>query len=360
MFEIVSVGFCVVLLLSFIVFVHEFGHYFIARMVGVRATDFAIGFGPKIFGIKDSLGTEWKLCWVPLGGYVRFIGDSDVTSIQSQHIPSKDIKFAFATQSLIKKAAIAVAGPLANFVLAIVILSGFFFSYGKLVSEPEVSVIEKGSVADINDLKVGDVVISIDGKPVREFADIVTDVVLSPNIPLHFELQRGQERISKTIVPRAKEHLDSSGRKIVMGALGIASTKVSRKQYTIDKALFLGIRETMNLCAITWKGLKQMVTGVRSARDMGGIITIGKYTAASVREGWVSVLMFIALISVNLGLINLMPIPPLDGGHIMLYTVDAIFGKKVCTYVREYAIKAGTILVVMLMIFALINDIRHF
>lgn len=352
-----------IFVISFIVFVHELGHYAVAKIAGVKVTDFAIGFGPKIIGIKDKSGTEWKLCWIPLGGYVKFLGDQDPASMKAGKVLSlskEDQNKTFVNKNLAVKSAIAVAGPMANFLLAIIILSGFFYFFGKIVASTQIALVEPGSRAEQAGIKVDDKIIEVDGNKVEDFLDIERYVFSHPKIPLTFTIQRGEDVFTKIIVPEEVEKIDSSGNKLFVGRIGVGSSKVEHKRVGIISSIVLATSETKKVCMLTLKAIGQMVVGSRSTKDVGGIVRITKYTAQSVKQGFIATLSFIAMLSINLGLVNLFPIPPLDGGHLLIYGVEAIFGKKKYTSVKEYVIKIGFVLLIALMAFGIVNDIINF
>lgn len=363
MLESLYIAASFILVISFIVFVHELGHYTVAKIAGVKVTDFAIGFGPKIVGVRDKSGTEWKLCWIPLGGYVKFLGDQDPASMKAGNLSllsKEDQKRSFINKSLAVKSAIAVAGPLANFLLAIAILASFFYAYGKIISSTEIALVEPGSRAAQAGLKVDDKIIEVDGNKVEEFLDVERYVFSHPNISLTFTIQRGEDTFTRVIIPEEVEKIDSSGNKLLIGKLGIGSSKVEYKRYGIISSIALATVETKKICMLTLKAIGQMVTGSRSTKDVGGIIRITKYTAQSVKQGAIATLSFIAMLSINLGLVNLFPIPPLDGGHLLIYGIEAIFGKKKYTSAKEYVIKIGFVLLIALMAFGIVNDIINF
>ncbi len=355
--SILYVAGALIFVLSFIVFVHELGHYTVAKLLGVKVTDFSIGFGSKLFSIKDRSGTEWKFCWIPLGGYVKFLGDTDVAS--TKQTPTQE-EGTFASKSVFSRSAIAVAGPAANFLLAIVILTSFFYIYGRITSTTEIGSVVKNSPAERNDLKVGDVILSIDGEAVSDFSDIERYTMSHPNIPLLFEIQRHGDKIAKTMTPEKFIQRDGAGNEVTIGKLGIGSSKVIHKKYNLFESTYIAGQETVKICSLTLKALGQIVTGKRDAKDIGGIIRITKYTAASVKQGFIATLSFIALFSINLGLINLLPIPPLDGGHLLLYVSESILSKRAHSFVRDYTVKVGFAFLIALMIFAVINDIINF
>jgi regulator of sigma E protease len=352
----------VIAVLTLIIFIHELGHYTVAKLSGIKVTDFSIGFGPKIFSRKDKSGTEWKFCWIPLGGYIKLFGDADPTSTTSKDVkklPKKERKHAFVTQNLLIKSAVVAAGPLANFLLSIVILASFFYVLGQPVSNNEITTIEKGSVAHKAGLLEGDKIIAVDGTDISTFSDIQRYVLSHPDIELEFTIKRNDQVLVKKITPETLEITDKFNNKVIIGKLGVGSSNFEYQKYNLVSSIGLATSETFKICALTLKALGQIITGTRGTRDLGSIIKITKYTAQSVQQGLITTLYFIAMFSINLGLINLLPIPPLDGGHLVFYAVEALFGEKICTSVRKYAIKIGFAFLIALMAFTIINDIIH-
>ncbi len=361
--ESLYIIFAVIAVLTVIVFIHELGHYSVAKLSGVKVTDFSIGFGPKIASIRDRSGTEWKICWILLGGYIKLFGDVDPTSTKSKNIDkmsAEEKKYAFATQSLWIKSAVVVAGPLANFLLAIIIFASFFYIFGQAVSGTKIAAIEKDSVAWKSGLLPGDQILTIDDDQMKNFSDIQRYVLTHPGIELEFKIKRNGQVFIKKITPKIIETTDRFNNKVVIGKIGISPSPLEYKKHNVFTALGTAVVETIKISDLTLKALGQIISGTRDTRDVGSIIKITKYTAQSVKQGLITTLYFIALLSVNLGLINLFPIPPLDGGHLFFYAVEAIFGEKICTYARKYAIKIGFAFLIALMAFAVVNDIIHF
>lgn len=355
--------FAFAVILTVIVFVHEFGHYLAAKLSGVKVTDFSIGFGKKFFAIKDKSGTEWKFCWIPLGGYVKFFGDDNVASMSSKGVKSKlskqEAKESFEAKSLPVKAIIAFAGPFANLLLAVAIFTFFFFAYGKMVSDNTVTVVQDGSVAHFAGIKAGDKITAVDGSTTEEFKDIELYVSSHPNIALKLTVERDQEIFIVPITPEPKTIKDIGGNDVVIGRLGIGSTNISHKTYGFLDSVGLAVSETIKVSQLTFKAIGQIISGTRDTKDIGSVIKISKYSAMHMKQGFLSTLWFIVFISINLGLVNLLPIPPLDGGHLLIYAVEGICGKKIATYFQKYASRVGLVMLIALMIFAVANDIIH-
>lgn len=349
-----------IVVISVIVFVHEFGHYFVARLCGVRATDFSIGFGKKIFGFKDKSGTEWKISAIPLGGYVKFLGDNDSASAQSKEIiPAHLRKYAFSTQNLFKKSLIVIAGPASNFIFAIIIFAGFYMHFGRIVVSTEISFIEKGSVADKVGLEKGDIIISIDGNKIDQFSDVEMYVTTHPNISLKFAIDRKGILKEFNIIPRATNVENHFGENSKIGRLGIGASSFRKKEYGIFDAVKEAYSESLKITKISLKALGQMITGKRDTKDLSSVIRISKYAGKIARESVFMLVWFSAMISLNLGLVNLFPVPPLDGGHLFLYASRFCLGEKKFVYVEKWLLKAGIMLIVLLMVFSIINDLLY-
>lgn len=346
-------------ILTLIVFIHEFGHYAVAKLFRVKVTDFSIGFGKKLYGIKDKSGTEWKICLWPLGGYVKMFGDEDPSSsIPNKNIKKIDEHLTFYNKPLLVKSAIVSAGPLANFALGITILTFFFFTYGKIKSSNEITMIAPNSRAEQADFKIGDKIISVDGFNVTSLSDIGKFVISHPDIALQFKIQRGEQILTKTVTPEAKE-VDENGSKIKIGQLGVATNKVEHIKMGILSSIKEATYETFQICYLTLKAIGEILKGTRGTEAIGGPIQIAKMSGESVKMGLYSVLFFIAMLSINLGFINLLPIPALDGGHLLFYVVEAILGKGIANKIHQIAIKVGFALLISLMIFVIINDIKN-
>lgn len=352
-----------VIILSIIVFVHEFGHYFVAKLAGVKIDAFAIGFGPEIFGWNDKSGTRWKVCCLPLGGYVKMYGDINPASMpddeKMQEMTPEEKKFAFHYKSLSAKAAVVFAGPLANFILAIVLLTFFFSYYGKPLTTTELSVVVPDSAAAEAGLKPGDVITNIDGNKVKEFGDIQRVIGLNTGTSVVIEFNRGNETIKTTAIPQISARKDIFGNEIKAALLGIQANVISYDKLGAGSAAVEAVKETYNLSVGTLTAIGQMITGKRSAREISGPIGIAKYSGQSATKGLPTILWFMVIISINLGLVNLFPIPVLDGGHLLYYSIEAIRGKPMAEKFQQWGFRFGIALVGTLAIFAIINDIRN-
>ncbi len=355
--------FSFVFIISVIVFIHEYGHYIVAKISGVKIEVFSIGFGPEICGINDRSGTRWKLSALPFGGYVKMFGDVDPSSAPDNDkiatFSEEDKKHAFHTQPLSIKAAVVAAGPIANFILAIVILTGFYTAYGKPVTLPEISVVMEESAAAEAGIEVGDVITSIDGQEIESFGDIQRIVSINTGTPLSFIVKRGELEEVLRVTPHMKEREDIFGNIVKAPLIGIASESVSYRDLHAGNAFVEAVGETYFISTATLKAIGQMIVGERGVEELSGPLRIAKYSGQSVEQGMSTILWFMVILSVNLGLINLFPIPVLDGGHLLYYIIEAVRGKPMADKMQEWGFRVGIALVLSLAIFSTFNDLRH-
>ena len=432
------------IVLSILVFVHEWGHYIVARLCGVRVEVFSIGFGKEIFGWTDKKDTRWKFSLIPLGGYVKMFGDTDPASSghtdgvkegdEVRPFTQAEKEVSFYAKPVWKRALVVFAGPGINFLFAIILLTGMYSIYGQPVTPPQASAVIEGSSADMAGFKPHDKVISIDGEKIHRFEDIRRIVTVALDTELKFKVERGSEEVILTATPKKETMTDRFGFSSSRGMLGIvgpsnglhidsivavngkavetaderraellkamdkpATISLDRGEQT-DKFFIMPIAgnnealkdsenaaynslmiaksadeeymqhgvidgfgsavvETWGITRSTLTALGQMFTGTRSATELGGIIRIGAIAGDMAQAGLIAVITFTALLSINLGLINLFPIPMLDGGHLVFYGLEAIKGKPVSEKVQEYAFRVGFALLIGLMIFANLNDI---
>jgi regulator of sigma E protease len=352
-------------IISVIVFIHEFGHYGIAKACGVKIEEFALGFGPEIFGINDRSGTRWKFCAIPMGGYVKMFGDMNPASAPDNSTLKKlnedDRKKTFHAKNLWQKSAIVSGGPLANFILAIVILAGFLMVYGQMHTLPVVGEVVKESAAEAAGLMSGDEILKVDGTEIKDFADIQSAVSINTGTPIAVSYRRADTLENTMITPKIVESQDLFGNKITRALIGITSSM--QPSYSDPLPLFpaigLATKQTYTIAATNLKAIGQIIVGQRSIKDMGGPIKISKYSGQAVRDGLQAVLWFMAMLSISLGLINLFPIPVLDGGHLLYYIVEAVRGKPVAEKFQEYALKAGMAFILTLAIVVSFNDLLH-
>jgi regulator of sigma E protease len=351
------------LVITVLVFVHEMGHYLVARWNGVKVEVFSIGFGPELFGWTDKVGTRWKVSLVPLGGYVRMYGDEDAASR-----PSKDIKKMSAkakdenlhTKKPWQRIAVFVAGPAANYLFAIVVLFALYATSGQPHVLAEVSEMAPNSAALKAGLKKGDLIVKADDVSVRTFHDLQDYTFSHPDMPIILEVKRGEKLIKLTATPDAKEMKDRFGRVRKTGSLGVMQsiTPVYQK-ISIGQSAMAAACDTWTLSVKTLHSVGQMIMGLRSSDELGGVLMIAKISGDMAQLGVGNLIMLMALLSINLGLVNLFPIPMLDGGHIMLCLIEVIRGKPVSEKAQEIAFRVGFVIVISIMAFSLWNDLAH-
>ena len=349
--------------LTILVFVHEFGHFWVARRCGVKIDSFSIGFGRELVGRTDRHGTRWKLSLLPLGGYVKMFGDTDETSwndkADTSGMSEADRQGLFANKPLRARAAVVAAGPAANFLFTIIIFSILFAIVGERFYPPTVTSVVAGSAAEAAGIKAGDHITSLDGFSVKRFEDIPVIVQDRANVPMTIVLQRDGQQLAFPITPAVDEETDRLGRKHKLGRLGIRHEGYEVTKQTPLHAVGRAFGETWDLIDQTGVSVWQMITGTRSAEEMGGIVSIAKMSGDTAKEGVASLVYFMGLLSINLGLINLFPIPVLDGGHLLFYAVEAVQGKPLGEVVMKYSFRFGLALVLTLAIFANWNDLVH-
>jgi regulator of sigma E protease len=353
--------------LTIVVFFHELGHFAVARWAGVKVLTFSLGFGPELFGFNDRHGTRWKVSAVPLGGYVKFFGDESEASTPSTAtlaaMSAEERKESFHHQKVGPRAAIVAAGPIANFILAVLIFAGMFLYYGKPASIARVDVVQPDSAAATAGFKVGDVVLSIDGQAIDSFADMQRIVSMSAGSQLVFKLKRDGAETSITATPALKVQKDVFGNAHKIGVLGIQynsgpnDPKVS--SVGILESLKLGVEQVWFIISVTFKFLGTLFAGHGNAEDLGGPLRIAQLSGQAASLGFQFLLDLCAKISVSIGLLNLFPVPLLDGGHLLFYGIEAVRGRALSERAQEMGFRIGLGLVLMLMVFATYNDILH-
>ncbi|MBN8543041.1 MAG: RIP metalloprotease RseP [Alphaproteobacteria bacterium] len=358
-----------VIVLSVIVFVHEFGHYLAARLCGVKVETFSIGFGREIFGFTDRAKTRWKVSVLPLGGYVKMFGDAGAASTPDiekiEHMSDADKRISFHHQPLRNKAIIVAAGPIANFILTIAVFTFFIFTTGLMSTEPVVGGVLKNSPAAEAGLKKGDRIIQVDDKEISRFNDIADYMMTNLGDDVQVILLRNGTRIEKTITPRTFEEKDAVGNTIKRPLIGIRSQKITYQNVGIGTAVWEATKRTYGLCASSLKVMGQMISGDRSADELKGPVGIAKLSGDITQQGETlsetvrMTLWFIALLSANLGLVNLFPIPMLDGGHLAFYALEAVRGRPIAERFQEYGYRFGVAVIATLMAFTLFNDIKQ-
>lgn len=345
------------LVLTVVVFVHEFGHYWVARRCGVRVDVFSIGFGPELFGWTDSVGTRWKFSLIPLGGYVKMHGDEDVTSTTADAAVAAD-PGAFPAKSVWQRMAIVAAGPAANFLFAIVVLAFFFAFVGRPFTPPVVGEVLPDTPAAAAGLQPGDRIVAVEDEPVESFEQLQLLVRDRPGEPLRFTIERQGRRFEVTVTPALREIETRFGTQRI-GMIGVARSGVEYRRSHPATALFEAALETARITGATLVGVGEMIVGARGTEELGGPIRIAQMSGEIARDGLLPAIWFTAILSINLGLINLFPIPMLDGGHLLLYTVEAIRGRPLTERSLEIAFRVGLAMVASLMLFATWNDLRQ-
>jgi regulator of sigma E protease len=346
-----------------LVTVHELGHYWVARWCGVHSETFSIGFGRRIFGWRDKRGTEWKIGWQPLGGYVQFLGDRDAVSqpdAEWEKLPAAERDRSFPGQPVWKRAAIVFAGPLTNFLFAILIFMGFAMSYGVSSTPPVIGTVVAGSAAAEARLQPGDRIVSIDGRGMANFQDIPMAVAHTLGEPLALVVERGGERLDLALAPRIIEETDRFGNESRRAVIGILAGEPVFETLGPTDAAGYGLRQTWAIIRQTGEVLGQLLLGDRSVKDMGGPLQIAQASGQMASLGPEALIAFTALISINLGFINLLPLPMLDGGHLLFYAYEAVRRKPASAQVQEWAFRFGFVAIVTLMLVVTFNDLGRF
>jgi regulator of sigma E protease len=351
-----------IIVLTVLVFVHELGHYLVARWNHVRIEVFSIGFGPEIFGWNDRAGTRWKFSIMPLGGYVKMFGDADPASLPAGELAAmtpEERTVSFHHKRLPQRAAVVSAGPIANFLFAIIVLAALFATVGQNFTPPQVGKVLPGSAAEQGGVKPGDVFVAIDGQPIERFEDVQRLVRLNPGAPMKLLVKRGSGEVTLSVTPKISTITDRFGNTHQLGLLGIEGGGVKYVRRDPLSAVWYAGAETMNMTTGTLVAVWQMVIGARTADEFGGPLRIAQMSGEVAQGGIAAMLWFMAVLSVNLGLINLFPIPVLDGGHLLFYAAEAIRGKPLGQRAQEYGFRLGLALVLTLMVFATWNDLVH-
>jgi regulator of sigma E protease len=352
-------------ILTVVVFIHELGHFLVGRWCGVGVTAFSIGFGPELVGWNDRHGTRWKISAIPLGGYVKFAGDVNATSAPDPETLARltpaERAVSFHHKSVGKRAAIVAAGPIANFLLAIVVFAGISFISGRYVLAPRIDAVQAGSAAERAGFQPGDLVQSINGRPISSFADMQRIISANAGETLAVEVERGGGTVSLSAVPDIRE-TDTPFGKQRIGLLGLQGSKdpndVRRVTYGPVESLKVGVSETWYVVERTFDYLGKLIVGRESADQLSGPIGIAIVSGQVASVGGLGgIVSLIAVLSVSIGLINLFPIPLLDGGHLMFYGIEAARGRPLSERAQEIGFRIGLAIVVMLMLFATWNDI---
>ena len=352
-----------VFVLSLVVFFHELGHFLVGRWCGVRVDTFSIGFGPELFARIDGKGTRWRVAALPLGGYVKFHGDANAASAGvAAGLSDEDRRISFFTQPVWKRSAIVAAGPIANFILAIVIFTAIFFTFGRGVLAPRVESLRPGEVAETAGFKPGDLILSIDGRQIDSWMDMQRIVQTSADIPLTFVVERDGQKVTIGATPRLRLMETPFGKNRI-GLIGLnASGKAEDWKvltYGPVDSLIQGAGETWYIVVRTAGYVGGLFSGRESLDQVSGPIGTGYVAGEVAKMGFSALLNLAAILSVSIGLINLMPVPLLDGGHLLYYLIEAVKGRPMSERAQEVGLRLGLGLVAALMIFATFNDILN-
>jgi len=349
--------------LTIVVFFHELGHFLIARWCGVRVLTFSIGFGPELFGFNDRHGTRWKVSAIPLGGYVKFFGDENAASVPDADTISQmteaERRVSFFFKPVPQRAAIVAAGPIANFILAIVIFATVFTLYGKQATPARVETIQAASAAEAAGFKPGDLIVTINGRKIETFTDMQRIVSTHAGEPLDIDVDRAGQRIPIKATPKLTEMKDNFGNMHRIGVLGITGAREPPVRVDPLTAVKLGVEETWFVIDRTLSYIGGVVVGKESADQLGGPIRIAQVSGQVATAGFVALIHLAAVLSISIGLLNLFPIPLLDGGHLLFYAIEAIRGRPLSDRAQEVGFRIGLAIVLLLMIFATFNDILH-
>ena len=348
--------FLVVLILAF---VHELGHFLAARSFGVKVNQFSIGMGKEIFGYTDSRGTRWRLSLFPIGGYVLMMGDDDISSTSKKKVKGKDVKLALYSKTLWEKSIIAIAGPLFNYILAFIIFVGVFWYQGESFTPPIVNHVVEGSAAEEIGLKRGDIILAINGEEMGRFEAIAEKVNMYTEFDPHITMtiNRDGELISRNIVPKIRVIKDKNLGEVKMPTIGIVSGVMLHRSLSFMEAVKLGGYKVYSITGNILLFLKQLIFGQREIKQLAGVVKIAKKSAEVLSINFISFMFFLAVLSVNLGVFNLLPIPGLDGGHLLIYAVEGVLGREINQKMKAVILGICFFLLISLMIFTIVNDI---
>jgi regulator of sigma E protease len=339
--------------LGVLIVVHEFGHFLFAKLSGVGVLTFSVGFGPKLW-VKKIGETEYALSAFPLGGYVKMVGEDPTDQVEGA-----DIEKSFAHKGLLKRIAIVAAGPGFNLLLAVILLMLVFIFYGVPVLSNQVGAVEPGSPAELAGIQKGDRIVGLNGRPVMEWEELSKGIKESSGNPLKVQIRREGEEKTLTVQPLKKEGRNIFGEVRDEWMIGIGS-QVSIEKGNPGLAIVKAVQQTYDYSKLTLVALYKMVIGEVSPRNIGGPILIAQMAGQQAQEGVGSFLAFLAILSINLGVLNLLPVPVLDGGHLLFFLVEAVIRRPVAAKHREMAQQVGIFLLMLLMVYAFYNDIARF
>ena len=356
-----------IILITIVVFIHEYGHYYFAKRYGVGVTDFSIGFGRELFGFSDKSGTRWKFCLIPLGGYVKFFGDRNVFSESEQaeilnKYSTADKNKLFITKPLYQRSLVVAGGPFANFLLAIVIFSFIYMFSGKDFTPAKIQEVQENSPAFISGLKKEDIILSINNNKVKSILEVSTYINASTSDQINLIVLRNGQEMNFLVKPKTVDSQDSLGNQAKKKIIGIKiaplNNEFNRERLGPSKALFYAVKETWFVTKTSLNYIFSMFTGKADTSQLGGPIRIAKITGQVAEYGFIAFLSITAYISISLGLINLFPIPLLDGGHLMFYAFEKILGRPLKQRTQEGFFRIGLFLLFSLMFFTTFNDLK--
>jgi regulator of sigma E protease len=346
-----------------LVFVHELGHYLVGRWCGVKAEAFSIGFGPELFAWVDRRGTRWRVAALPLGGYVRFKGDMNAASMTDPawlQMPARDRAESFPAKPLWQRALIVAAGPAINFLFAIAILATFAFVHGESRTPAVAGIVEQGSAADAAGIRVGDRILSFNGRAMDTYTDMVMYTRIRPDEPVDVVIDRDGRRLEIQTRIGAVMEDDGFGQKFRVGRLGIGAGDPVVERVGLLRAPVVAVERTGQIVRTMVETLGQIVSGGRSIKELGGPLKIAQVSGQAATLGLESFIFFAALISINLGFINLLPIPMLDGGHLLFYGIEAVQRRPVSPQAQEWAYRSGLAVLMAMMLLVTFNDLSSF
>ena len=356
-----------IVLILVVVFIHEYGHYYFAKKYGVGVTDFSIGFGKEIFGWNDKSGTRWKICWIPLGGYVKFFGDRNVFSQADQEkilekYDEEDRRKLFVLKPLYQRVLIVFGGPLANFLLALVIFFSIYTFVGKDFTPAVINEVQKDSPAMVGGLEQDDIILEIDGNEVQSIMDVSKYITMSTSDFIDFKVKRSYEELLLQIKPDTVLSEDNLGNKLnkrIVGIkLGAYNNEINHVKLGPAKAIYHAASEVYYVSVSSLKYIGGMIVGKADTSQLGGPIRIAKISGQVATFGVIAFISMMAYISISLGLINLFPIPMLDGGHLMFYAFEKVLGRPLSQKTQEGFFRIGMFLLLSLMFFTTFNDLR--
>ncbi|WP_223479361.1 RIP metalloprotease RseP [Oricola indica] len=350
--------------LLIVVFVHELGHYLVGRWCGIGAKVFSVGFGPELVGFNDRRGTRWRLSWIPLGGYVKFVGDMNAASVPEGHddslTPEEEAQ-AFQNKSVGRRAATVFAGPFANFVFAVVIFTTIFSVYGRGVADPVVSEVRPDSVAEQVGIMPGDKFVSVDGIAVKQFSDVQRYVAVRWGEPIEMVMERDGELLTFEVTPERLEIEDRFGNKMEQGIIGVLNDRQTGghriERYGVGESFVMAVKETAFVIQRTGGYIAGIFSGREKPDQIGGPIRVAQMSGQVATLGFVALFNLAAILSISIGLLNLLPVPVLDGGHLVFYFFEALRGRPVPERTQEYGYRIGFGLILGLMVFATWNDV---